>query len=196
MRTVDQLNESSLITRERKILLREPVILQEIKDRTGDGLKSQVWKRFNKQCFFCGKPLKLNEVQLDHTRPLAYLWPIDEHATCLCAEHNNLKKDRFPVEFYSEEQLITLSKICGLPLEALKKKEVNEKELARILKDIEQFAREAEPRTFSSIARKVKEIKPLVDLFASLRYRNAALAAEVEALLTERPESVVSDLVL
>jgi hypothetical protein len=77
LRTVDQLNESSLITRERKLLLKEPQILQDIKERTGDGLKSQVWKRFDKKCFYCGKALKLKEVQLDHTRPLAYLWPID-----------------------------------------------------------------------------------------------------------------------
>jgi len=92
LRTTDQLHESSVITRERKLFLREPEILQKIKDRTGAGLKSQVWERFDRKCFYCNRRLKLSEVQLDHTRPLAYLWPIDEHATCLCAEHNNCQR--------------------------------------------------------------------------------------------------------
>ncbi|MBE9103525.1 hypothetical protein IQ229_00740 [Nostoc cf. edaphicum LEGE 07299] len=73
LRTTDQLHESSVITRERKIFLREPEILQGIKERTGAGWKSQVWERFERKCFCCGKALKLEEVQLDHTRPLAYL---------------------------------------------------------------------------------------------------------------------------
>src|SRR5580700_2580467 len=39
-RTTDQLHESSVITRERKIFLRDPEILERIKDRNGAGLKS------------------------------------------------------------------------------------------------------------------------------------------------------------
>ena len=108
IRTTDQLHESSVITRERQLFLRDPEILQAIKQRTGAGLKSQIWKRFNGQCFNCGKPLTLQQVQLDHTRPLAYLWPIDEHATCLCATCNNAKKERFPVDFYAPAKLRSL----------------------------------------------------------------------------------------
>ncbi len=190
LRTVDQLNESSLITRERKLLLRETQIIQEIKERTGAGLKSQVWKRFGRKCFLCGKLLKLSEVQLDHTRPLAYLWPIDVHATCLCGEDNNLKKDKFPADFYSMDQLIRLSSICGLPLETLRKKEVNEVELARIIDDIERFAKEWEPRTFMAVARKVKEVKPSVDLFEILNEASPAAEAELREQLADRPPSV------
>ena len=36
----------------------------------------------------------LKEVELDHTRPLLNLWPIDEYATRLFGEHNNLKNHR------------------------------------------------------------------------------------------------------
>jgi hypothetical protein len=190
LRTADQLNESSLITRERKLLLREPQIVQAIKKRTGAGLKSQVWKRFGKKCFLCKKSLKLSEVQLDHTRPLAYLWPIDVHATCLCAEHNNLKKDKFPVDFYSLAQLIRLSSICGLPLKNLRKKEVNEVELARIVADIETFAKEWEPRTFMAVARKIKEIKPSTDLFKILKEARPVAEAELRQQLADRPPSV------
>src|SRR5207244_3589985 len=114
-RTTDQLHESSVITRERRLFLRDPERLQAIKERSGAGLKSQVWERFGRRCFYCNRSLDLDEVHLDHTRPLAYLWPIDEHATCLCGEHNNQKQDKFPVDFYTDAQLHELADICGLP---------------------------------------------------------------------------------
>jgi len=67
IRTKDQLHESSVITRERKLFLREPEILQRIKDRTGAGLKSKVWERFDKKCFRCNQPVNLEDYQLDQT---------------------------------------------------------------------------------------------------------------------------------
>ena len=190
LRTIDQLNESSLITRERKLFLRESEILQKIKDRTGAGLKSQVWNRFGQKCFYCGKTLTLDQVQLDHTRPLAYLWPIDEHATCLCAEHNNLKKDKFPVDVYSYEQLAELSEICGLSLGDLLKREVNRSELERVIADIVTFARLWDPRTFFAVARKVQELMPDCDLFEILRNKDAAVESDITNRLQERPPSV------
>jgi 5-methylcytosine-specific restriction endonuclease McrA len=190
LRTTDQLHESSVITRERKIFLRDSEILQEIKERTGAGLKSQVWERFGRKCFYCGKPLKLEEVQLDHTRPLAYLWPIDEHATCLCAEHNNQKKEKFPVEFYSDEQLQELSKICNLPYEELRKKELNEVELQRILLNLPNFAQQWEARTFAATARKINELRPDISLYALLEKEAPDIYQELMERLKERPLSV------
>jgi hypothetical protein len=192
-RTVDQLNESSLITRERKILLREPEILQEIKDRTGDGLKSQVWKRFGRRCFYCDRVLDLNEVQLDHTRPLAYLWPIDVHATCLCADHNNAKKDKFPVDFYNDEQLRRLSGICGLPYEELVKRNLNEDQLRLILDELPRFAAEWDARTFAATARKIIEIRKDIDLFRILQAMDPVAYEDLMTRLAERPPSVGDD---
>lgn len=189
-RTVDQLHESSVITRERKLILREPERLQAIKDREGAGLKSQVWERFARRCFYCGRELELGEVQLDHTRPLAYLWPIDEHASCLCAEHNNQKTDRFPVDFYNDAQLHELSEITGLPYEELIAKDVNEEELGRIRADIVTFALEWEARTFAATARKVAEYRPDVDLFAELEAVDPEVHADLMAELADRPLSV------
>jgi hypothetical protein len=108
-------------------------------------------------------------VRLDHTRPLAYLWPIDEYATCLCEPCNNNKKDRFPCDFYNEEKLRELARITKLPYRELIKRQVNEKELKRILSDIVGFANSWTPRTFNSVARKVMELKPEVDLLDVLR---------------------------
>lgn len=189
-RTVDQLHESSVITRERQLFLREPERLQDYKQRTGAGLKSQVWNRFGRQCFYCGRPLELEEVQLDHTRPLAYLWPIDEYATCLCPEHNNQKKDKFPVDFYSDTQLRELSQITGLPYEQLVAKQLNMIELDRIRRDIVTFAREWEPRTFAATARKVAELRPDINFYEDLRRADSAEYEELQAALAERPLGV------
>jgi len=190
-RTTDQLHESSVITRERKLFLREPVILDDIKERSGAGLKSIVWKKFDKKCFRCGKAIELGEVQLDHTRPMAYLWPIDEHATCLCADCNNHKKDRFPVDVYSGEELKRLSAITGLSFEDLSKKEINQAELDRILGDMSAFAKQWDPRMFNATARKIRELRPDVDLFAILKGKDAATFAEITEFLSQRPEEEV-----
>jgi hypothetical protein len=187
-RTTDQLHESSVITRERSLLLREPEILQAIKDRQGGaGLKSIVWRKFGKRCFRCDKTLELADVQLDHTRPLAYLWPIDEHATCLCGECNNFKKDKFPVDVYNDHQLGALAKFTGLSRNQLGQKKVNAIELARIKKEIVSFAREWSARTFNATARKVRELEPGVDLFDVLRRADPKLHKQVLEELANRP---------
>nr|AAC97184.2 SapI restriction endonuclease [Saccharopolyspora sp.] len=193
MRTIDQLNESALITRERKIFLQEPEILQEIKDRTGAGLKSQVWERFHRKCFNCRKDLKLSEVQLDHTRPLAYLWPIDEHATCLCAQCNNTKKDRFPVDFYSEQQIRELSDICGLPYQDLCARSLNLDQLDRIERNIAEFSKEWDVRTFASTARRISEVYPARDLFETLKKESESAYNKIIEKLKERPDALLDE---
>jgi hypothetical protein len=192
-RTTDQLHESSVITRERKQFLREPGILVQIKDRQGTGLKSIVWERFGKKCFRCGKAVDLSDVQLDHTRPMAYLWPIDSHATCLCADCNNHKKDRFPVDVYSGDELKRLSGITGLSVEDLSKKEINQVELDRILGDIEAFAKQWDPRMFNATARKIRELKQDVDLFEILTKKNADLHSQILDFLSQRPEGELEE---
>lgn len=189
-RTVDQLSESSLITRERKLFLREPEILQRIKDREGAGLKSIVWKRFKKKCFLCKKDLKLSEVELDHTRPIAYLWPIDEHATCLCSTCNNLKREHFPVDVYNKEQLRELSTITGLPHDELRQKRINLEELNRILQDITRFAGTWDPRTFNATRRKILELEPNIDILNVLKNASPTMYKHLVDKLVERPEAV------
>lgn len=188
LRTTDQLNESSVITRERKIFLQDSTALVKFKLSNGEGLKSFVWKRFGRKCFKCNKKLLLKEVQLDHTRPLAYLWPIDEFATCLCAIHNNEKKDRFPVEFYNEQELLALSEITGLAYDQLAKKSLNAEHLERILKDVPSFAQQWEPRTFNAIARKIRELSPDIDLFLILREKNLDLYEWLNTELARIPD--------
>lgn len=92
----------------------------EFKKRTGKDLSTEVFRRFGGACFKCGMKFQSErEMHLDHTRPLALLWPLDEHATALCGDHNSSKRDRPPGEFYTKAELKRLAKICRLPLSQL-----------------------------------------------------------------------------
>ncbi len=65
-----------------------------------------IWENFDKKCFKCKKELSTpKEMDLDHTLPLAYLWPLDSTATCLCPSCNSSKSDKFPKDFYTNKEL-------------------------------------------------------------------------------------------
>jgi len=99
-----------------------------------------IWEKFGKKCFKCNLILKdEHEMDLDHTMPLASFWPLDEGATCLCKKCNSLKSDKFPIEFYSTEELKKLSSMSALPLEVLSKKSVNVKVIKKLIERIDWF---------------------------------------------------------
>jgi hypothetical protein len=84
----------------------------------GRELADDIWNKFGRRCFNCGTALKTaRDMHLDHTRPLALLWPLDETATCLCGSCNSEKRDRPPATFYRKpKQLEELSRLTGIPL--------------------------------------------------------------------------------
>ena len=85
--------------------------------RTGSELANNVYSRFDGRCFKCSTPLATpTDMHLDHTRPLALPWPLDETATALCGTCNSSKRDRPPVDFYNPTELHDLSEITGIPL--------------------------------------------------------------------------------
>jgi hypothetical protein len=96
------------------------------KNKYGRDLAKDIWEKFDRKCFRCGKRVFINSrnpegsFNLDHTRPLALLWPLDETATCLCKGCNSAKRDRPPSDFYTDEELKKLSKITGITLKGLK----------------------------------------------------------------------------
>lgn len=123
-------------------LLEKNIIHLEFEYYTHKSFSQHIWEKFNKRCFKCGPnsvPISLNEMALDHTMPLAYLYRLDETATCLCKSHNSQKSDHFPVDYYNEDELIRLSKITGLSLEQLHKKEINQKVLNLLIENISWF---------------------------------------------------------
>ena len=57
----------------------------------------------------------------------------------MCSSHNSQKSDHFPVDYYTEEELVRLSRITGLSLTQLHKKEVNQQVLNLLIKNVVWF---------------------------------------------------------
>lgn len=90
------------------------------RSRTGRELSDDIWEKFDRKCFNCSCELPTaKDMNLDHTRPLALLWPLDETATALCRDCNSSKSDQAPLDFYDKEKLEKLSRITGISLAEL-----------------------------------------------------------------------------
>lgn len=121
MRNSAQRREDSLRRRALEALLRELlghdwIFYKFRRERKGE-FDRHIWEKFDRACFACGKELPSpKDMDLDHTLPLVYLWPLDEGATCLCSRCNSQKHDKFPFEFerYKEPgKLELLAEITG-----------------------------------------------------------------------------------
>lgn len=124
LRTADQMKEDGARRRAVELLLSglyEGSRSLLYRDKTGRELATEIWESFGRACFKCGTPLaEPRDMHLDHTRPLALLWPLDGTATALCATHNSEKRDRPPVDYYSEAELERLAEITGIALDELR----------------------------------------------------------------------------
>lgn len=106
----------------------------------GTELADDVWKRFGCACFNCGAKLPTpRDMHLDHTRPLALLWPLDGTATALCGPCNSEKRDRAPSDFYTPVKLAALAKITGIPPDDLANTHPNEEALGLLLRHLDWF---------------------------------------------------------
>lgn len=83
----------------------------------------QLFQRFDSKCFKCSKPLSFSarrSWEVDHILPSKYLYPLSvDNAALLCAGCNNAKHGRWPSEFYTNNELINLSKLTGADLSLL-----------------------------------------------------------------------------
>jgi hypothetical protein len=88
-----------------------------------------ILERFGAQCFRCAQEfregLQSMSLQWDHTRPLAFGWPLDMYATPLCGVCNGEKSDKWPSEFYTPAELCRLATLTGLSNEDLDRKRFN-----------------------------------------------------------------------
>jgi hypothetical protein len=113
-RTKEQLHESSVRRRVADLLLKgenQPINHEEL------------FQRFSGKCFKTGKPLDIKKRgtwTVDHILPSLYLYPLTvENAALLSKEANEAKKARWPSDFYTNNQLIDLSKLTGADLNLL-----------------------------------------------------------------------------
>lgn len=146
LRTAAQMKEDAARRRAFELLLMElyggsPQLLY--RHETGEELSDMVWEAFSRKCFACDAPLKSpREMNLDHTRPLALLWPLDRTATALCKACNSEKRDRPPSSFYSEDQIESLAEITGLDQKTLRDPSPNLDALDRLAKRLDWFFKE------------------------------------------------------
>lgn len=123
-RTAGQMKEDGARRRHFELLLEhlyEGTPQLRFKQQTGRDLALTVYENFDRQCFKCGTKLATaRDMHLDHTRPLALLWPLGPDATALCATHNSEKRDRPPSGYYTDDELKRLSKITGISLTELR----------------------------------------------------------------------------
>lgn len=122
-RTGAQMKEDGARRRHFELLVTELYQMSRqmaFKHKTGVELSDHIWKKFGNKCFNCSASLPtVKSMALDHTRPLALLWPLDETATALCGACNSSKSDRFPRDFYTDDKLANLSVLTGIPIEQL-----------------------------------------------------------------------------
>ena len=143
-RTAAQMKEDALRRRAFELLLTElyegsPALLYRRRSG-GSELAEDVYERFEHRCFKCGVELPTaRDMELDHTRPLALLYPLDETATALCPVHNSEKRDRPPSEYYDKDELSRLAELTGLSLAELQDPSPNRDAIERLLARIEWF---------------------------------------------------------
>jgi len=155
LRTAQQLHESSVRRRVADLLLQginTPVDIDAL------------FERFGSKCFKCGQTLDQADRrtwEIDHILPSRYLFPLRiENAALLCKGCNNSKHGRWPSQFYTNSELIGLSKITGadLTLLAAAAPVVNH--------DIDVnagVARYLKVRERSNLAKRIEELKALLD---------------------------------
>lgn len=139
MRDTQQHREDSLRRRAIEVLvdtlLDKDFIHFEYRKKNKKEFTEHIWNKFGNRCFKCKRKISLQEMHLDHTMPLAYLYRLDETATCLCAEHNSQKSDMFPADYYTPDELVRLSKITGLSMETLSSSKQVNMEVVEKLRD-------------------------------------------------------------
>ena len=109
-------------------------------DTGGRELAEDIYANFDGRCFKCGTHFaNTNAMHLDHTRPLALLWPLDGTATALCGTHNSEKRDRSPSEYYSADELERLADRTGVPLGELRTPGPNPEAISLLMDRLDWF---------------------------------------------------------
>lgn len=119
LRTTSQLREDSASSAYDELareLLDKPNPYKLWRKVYGEEFDEHIKKKFNYTCFKfdCDKTEDKSLMEIDHTLPKCYLYPLDESATLLCKRHNNSKRKEFPKEFYRKNELEELASKTGL----------------------------------------------------------------------------------
>lgn len=97
-------------------------------------------RKFDHECFRfnCDNTENDSMMEIDHTLPKSYLYPLDESATLLCKEHNNGKRNDFPKKYYEPEELDALASKTGLG-DKIRTTKINTAVVDELLDNIQWF---------------------------------------------------------
>jgi hypothetical protein len=122
-----------------------------------------LFKRFGGKCFKTKKRLEVNDRKswaIDHILPSKYLYPLtQENAALLSAEANNHKRDRWPSEFYTNNELIELSRLTGADLNLLASRTPIINPNIDVNACVSRFLK---VRERSDLSKRIKELKKLL----------------------------------
>jgi len=153
-RTKEQLHESSIRRRIADLLL-------EGENETID--MEDLFKRFDRCCFKTKQPLDSNRRDtwaVDHILPSKWLYPLTkENAALLSTEANNNKRDKWPSEFYTNNELIELAKRTGADLELLSSKTPKINTIINVDKCVGRYL---QVRERSHLPKRINELKKIL----------------------------------
>ena len=166
-RTKEQLHESSSRRRVADLLLAGENQRLDI---------DELFKRFDGKCFKTGKILDKKDRKswaIDHILPSRWLYPLTlKNAALLSNESNSNKRDKWPSEFYSNEELKKLAQITGANLELISQKSP----IVNGQIDVDAcVGRMLTVRSATDITKRLKELKNLLedyDLVQNLSEQN------------------------
>jgi hypothetical protein len=166
-RTQQQLHEASVRRRIADLLLEgenQPIKPEDL------------FARFGGRCFKTKKPLDIKDRKswaIDHILPSKYLYPLTpENAALLATGANNNKRDRWPGEFYTNNELIELSRITGADLSLLASRTPVVNPNINVDACVSRFLK---VRERSNLAKRLRELKELLreyDLVGKLSPHN------------------------
>ena len=117
-RTKEQLHESSVKRRIADLLLKGENERIDFKE---------LFERFGNRCFKTGKVLNIDNRKswaIDHMLPSRFLYPLrKDNAALLSREANENKRDRWPSQFYTNNELKKLAMITGANLAIISSRE-------------------------------------------------------------------------
>jgi len=153
-RTKEQLHESGIKRRVADLLLQgenEKISFKEL------------FERFDSRCFKTGKALNIDEREswaIDHILPSKYLYPLTkENAALLSREANENKRDRWPSDFYTNDELKQLARITGANLTLISSK----KPLVNKNIDVDKcVSRMLNVRSATDLSKRIKDLKKLL----------------------------------
>jgi DNA-directed RNA polymerase subunit RPC12/RpoP len=156
-RTKEQMLESSVRRRVADLFLdgeNETINIEEL------------FERFGNKCFKTNILLNINDRiswAVDHILPSKYLYPLTRaNAALLSKEANSNKRDKWPSEFYTNNELITLAKITGANLELISSPEPIINQNIDVNRGVTRYL---QVRETSGLAKRIQEIKKIVEAY-------------------------------